>query len=259
MDLWKGTLVLDEFNLEEKDDDTKEIIKILNQGFEKGRAVPRCDPDNQNQVLAFDPYGPKIFASQKEYKSLAFESRCLKEILQPSTTKPVNLTKEFFKERLNLQNKLLKYRFDTIDTIDASIINKINFGSIQPRIRQAYGPLMLMYPLEHVMNTEIMLMMQERSDQIKEENTGTFAGMVFNSYLRLQNEGHQVITSTLICQDCNTVLHDDKKLTPAYVGKLLSGAGFKIKPTTIEGKSVRLVTLDDKIREKLLQRFNVTS
>ena len=259
MDLWKGTLVLDEFNLEDKSEDTKAIIQILNQGFERGKAVPRCDPDDHNKVEAFDPYGPKIFASTKEYRSLAFESRCLREVLQASSEKPVQLSKEFFYDRLKLQNKLLMYRFKTIDTINADTINRFNFGFIQPRIRQVYGPLLLVYPEEDSMRDELVMTMTNRSNEVKSDNTDTTEGMVFNAYIKATNSpSSEIITPSIICTIMKNQ-HPDifEKLTPSRVGRVLRTLGFKVIPTTVRDKKIRLVTLDDKVREKLLQRYNI--
>jgi hypothetical protein len=264
MDLWKGTLILDEFNLEDKSEDTKTIIQILNQGFEKGRAVPRCDPDHENKVLAFDPYGPKVFASTKEYRSLAFESRCLREILQVSSEKPVQLSSEFFKERNELQNRLLAYRFRVIDSISTSEINSFNFGSIIPRIRQTYALLLLVYPENDPMRDQLVLTMQERSNEVKSDDTETTEGLVFNTYLRCETSAITIITPKIIC-DYIKERHPgtpDKpgpydRLTPNAVGRKLRVMGFKVTSTTVGEKSARLVTLSDKVREKLKEKYNI--
>lgn len=259
MDFWKGTLILDEFNLEDKSDDTKEVIKILNQGFEKGSGVLRCDPDDHNKVLAFDSYGPKIFASTKEYRSLAFESRCLREILQPSSEKPVQLSKEFYTNRLKLQNKLLLYRFKTIDKINGDEINRFNFGSIQPRIRQVYGPLLLVYPENDPMRDELVLTMTNRSNEVKSDNTDTMEGLVFNTYLLCENSAMTVVTPKNICDYIKERNGESfKELKPNSVGKVLRKLGFTVTVKTIDNHTFRIVTLNDKVRGKLLETYDVT-
>ena len=61
---WKGTLIMDEADFG-KSDESQDIIKIINQGYEKGKFIMRCDKDEHNNINFFDPYGPKILATRK--------------------------------------------------------------------------------------------------------------------------------------------------------------------------------------------------
>ena len=256
MDKWKGTLILDEFNLDETSDDTRAIIQILNQGFQRDKGVFRCN--QEYDVDAFDPYGPKIIASKKFYRDHGFESRCITEIIQPSSDKPVQLPKVFYEKRQELQNKLLLYRFHVIDTINVEQLNAINYGSLQPRIRQTYSSLLLAYPDNNPMQTKIMLMMQERSNEMMAENTETLPGMIFNTFLFLEETGHDEMTPKDIL-DYFKSHHQGQydTLTANVVGKILKQLGFTVTPTNVNGRTKRLVTLNDNNREKLLQRYNI--
>jgi len=256
MDKWKGTLILDEFNLDENSEDTRAILQILNQGFQRDKGVFRCNQDYD--VDAFDPYGPKIIASKKFYKDYGFESRCITEIIQPSSDKPVQLPKAFYEKRHELQNKLLLYRFHVVDTISVEKLNAINYGSLQPRIRQTYSSLLLAYPDDNPMQTKIMLMMQERSNEMMAENTETLSGMIFNTFLLLEVTGHPDMTpKDIFDRFKGQHFGQYETLTVNVVGKILKQLGFTVTPTNIDGRTKRLVTLSENNREKLLQRYNV--
>jgi hypothetical protein len=100
MNIWKGTLVLDEFNID-RSDAKSDIIQILNNGYQRGKPVFRCNPNDASKVDAFDPFGPKIMVTRQRFSDKALESRCLTEIMKETTRKdiPIDLTKDFFEER----------------------------------------------------------------------------------------------------------------------------------------------------------------
>ena len=71
--------------------------------------------DNYDKLKYFDPFGPKVISSRKTFSDHALESRCITEIMRETDRNdiPTELTTTFFKERLELRNKLLLYRFKT--------------------------------------------------------------------------------------------------------------------------------------------------
>lgn len=75
MEKVKGTLILDEADLRFSDT-TNEIIKMLNNGFQKGNPIMRaCGEDFEPQV--YDVYCPKIIGGRMKFRDEATESRCI--------------------------------------------------------------------------------------------------------------------------------------------------------------------------------------
>ena len=104
IDLWRGTAIFDEFTLH-KTDETEDIIQILNNGFQRGKPVLRCDSNNYDKVNAFDPFGAKVLATRQQFKDKALESRCITEIIRETDRSdiPVGLGKTFFEEQLKIR------------------------------------------------------------------------------------------------------------------------------------------------------------
>lgn len=82
----KATLYIDEAeNLwsqrEKGDDDTSDIVALLNAGWMKGSKVARMEKKEDGmQPVYFDPYCPKMLASIKGLKG-ALESRCVQVVM----------------------------------------------------------------------------------------------------------------------------------------------------------------------------------
>jgi len=134
---WKGTLIIDEADFKQSDE-SHDIIKIINQGYEKGRQIMRCDQNNADKVQFFDPYCPKIIATRKPFDDKATESRCITTVMMGTNRKdiPVNLTNGFFKDAEHIRNMLLMWRFKHYNIIDPDKEIKIDgFDELEPRLR----------------------------------------------------------------------------------------------------------------------------
>ena len=134
---WHGTLIMDEADFQ-KSDEAQDIIKIINQGYEKGQFVMRCDQDNKNKIDFFDPYCPKILATRKTFYDKAVESRCITQVMKGTRRKDIawNLNKDFFDNVLKLRNKLLMWRFDNYFKIDPNEKIEFDLGNLEPRVEQ---------------------------------------------------------------------------------------------------------------------------
>lgn len=83
-----STIILDEFE-KMYGEDKQEIIKLLNQGFNKDAVVSRCVGQN-NQVKKFRSFSPKIMGGISNIDDVLFE-RCIKYTTQK--VKGVKITK----------------------------------------------------------------------------------------------------------------------------------------------------------------------
>lgn len=136
----RGTLIINEFDFKDSELGS-ELIKILNNGFEKNMHVLRANKDN-GQVEAFDAFSPKIFTYRKKKSDLAFESRLVTIPIEETKREdiPIILPASFEAEAILLRNKLLLFRFRNYHKkieADTSI-----FIGIERRLRQTLYPLL---------------------------------------------------------------------------------------------------------------------
>ena len=135
----KWTLVFDEADLRSSDT-TNEIVKILNNGFQKWLSILRADWE-KFEPISYDVYWPKIIWSREDFKDKALESRCITFIMKRTNRTDIkrNLNDSFENEALILRNKLLKYKYDNYDkvTISEEIIEWL-----EPRLNQIINPIL---------------------------------------------------------------------------------------------------------------------
>jgi len=121
--LGTGTLFLDEMNFADTSN-SSDITKILNCGNCRNGVVYRCDPKD-NTPNPYRIYSPKVIANHTSYDDPALESRMFTITMKPSSRLDVRkpLPNLFnFGEAKNLQNLMLRYRFDHYWTINTDQI-----------------------------------------------------------------------------------------------------------------------------------------
>ncbi|MCX5778735.1 MAG: hypothetical protein NTU66_05940 [Elusimicrobia bacterium] len=141
IDKFHGTLVLDEGDLKVSDA-TIDMVKILNQGYEKGKPVLRCNTNNDNIPEAFNTFCPKIIATREEYTDRALESRCLTERMSGKMMShvPFSTGSTFERKSAILRDKLLMWRFQNFG-IKMPLL-AISYAEVIPRLNQIIRPLM---------------------------------------------------------------------------------------------------------------------
>lgn len=143
MDLFRGTLILDEGDFRASDEKA-EVVKMLNNGHARGFPVLRTEQTAAKEFnpRAFHVFGPKILATRGFFEDRALESRCVTEALGGRSLRkdiPLNLSDEFKREALILRNKLLLYRIRTREVpreVDAEV------AGVEPRLAQIFRPLL---------------------------------------------------------------------------------------------------------------------
>ena len=226
IDKWKGTALFDEFNLE-KSDESEEVIQILNNGYQKGKPILRCAGEN-NEVTAFDAFGPKIIATKKQFQDLALESRCITEILSETGRDdiPIELPPVFFEEQKILRNKLLMYRFRNWKIVGARPII-IDLGRVQPRIKQSMLPFAALFYDDPIEIEKFKLEVKERNDEIVRDNMMSLEGFIVRAYL-IQAPLYPFLTVERII-DCikGELDYEGRALTRKGIGSRLKSLGFK--------------------------------
>jgi hypothetical protein len=255
---WRGTAVFDEFTLG-KSDETEDIVQILNCGFQRGKPVLRCKDGNYSQVECFDPFGAKILACRKPFEDKALESRCITEIIRETDRNdiPIDLGENFYRERTLLQNKLLLYRLRNWDKIRHDENIRIDFGHIQPRIKQAYLPFTVLFEQDEKTLGEFITTVKKHNASFIEENATTIEGCIVKIYCRHKSYNRdEILTAQDIRNDLvNNEGYNPDKTNAKTVGRRLNPLGFKNKPVYIEGTTKRAVFIEPDALKRLIYRY----
>jgi hypothetical protein len=258
IDKWQGTAIFDEFTLK-RSDESQDIIQILNNGYQRGKPVLRCANENYDEVKTFDPFGPKIIASRKEFTDRALESRCITEIMKETNNEniPSSLTVDFYKEREELRNKLLMFRLKNIYVIKPDENNKIDFGPIQPRIKQSYMPFTVLFQHDSTMLNNFIEDVKKRDIELVNQNRMSIDGGLVNQYLekKLIQEIENITSKELSNGLIEEGWKEDKLPTVQKIGKHLKALGFKSISKKIEGKTSRILTIDNDDLIHLIHRY----
>jgi hypothetical protein len=113
IDLIKGTMAVDEADFKNSAE-WSDITKVLNNGYATGTPVIRCNKESFAPEC-FEVFGPKIISTRNRFDDEATETRCLTLETREQTVSshiPLQLPPRFKEEAVELQNKLLRWRFD---------------------------------------------------------------------------------------------------------------------------------------------------
>ena len=258
---FKGTLIIDEADFY-KSDATNEIIKILNCGFQRGRPVARCQKDNPDNIQYFDTFCPKVLSTRKDFRDKATENRCLTHINRELTRTdiPINLPREFYHEQAILRNKLLKWRLDHYNKIDTDLAQTFDLGAnLSPRLRQ----VMEGFPLLFYDDLEMMQFFRETllelDNELKEERSASYEGIIVNILLQKYDEGCLHVTVGDIAQE---IKEKDGWgwVTPQSVGSRLKSLGIKTQPPKrIDGKVKRCIKWEPQLIQQLRMRYHINN
>jgi len=144
LDTFRGTLIFDEADFRFSDEKS-ELVKIFNNGNAKRFPVLRTAVTVKREFnpTAFDVFGPKIVAMRRSFEDQALESRFLTEEMGQRSLRddiPINLPDMQEDEARSLRNRLLMYRFLTLEKIrvDESLVDP----GLSPRLNQILIPLL---------------------------------------------------------------------------------------------------------------------
>jgi len=219
---FRGTLVLDEADLKYSDTNS-EMVKILNNGFQKGFPVLRCsNSKNNHEVEAFNVFCPKIVATRNKFKDQALESRFLVEYMSDELTRndiPINLDKNFEEEALELRNKLLLWRLRNYDRkID---LNNIQHDrSIETRLSQIVAPLSMVIQDEES-KVKLKEMMREYDKELKIDRGHSFYAPILDVLIMLMKEGRDVRMGDIAGDYNMTLPRGEKELSGRKIGQIV--------------------------------------
>lgn len=146
LDLWQGTLVLDECDMANTSE-RSEFIHFLNCRA-TGTPISRQDPQNPKRTHVFCNFGLTVLTQRKQFDDNATESRCIPFYSEVTDKQlPTVETDEMLKMGLELQNKLLYLRLKFYRDV---VINKGTWlnGISDPRLNASLLPLVALSRFE---------------------------------------------------------------------------------------------------------------
>jgi len=256
---WHGTLVMDEADFN-KSDESQDIIKIINQGYEKGNFVMRCDREKDNAINFFDPYGPKILATRKTFYDKAVESRCITHVMKGGIRKniPLNLNKYFFEEVQILRNKLLMWRFRNYHKINPEKEIEFDMGDLEPRVEQVVSSFINLFGNDEKQLKLFKEFMKKYQEELIDERRSSFAGSVVSAIHSLIEEGIIDISSQDIIEEGHITDFKGNLIKPRSLTSTLKSLGFeKTERKRVGEKIKRCIPINDELLKHLFKRYGV--
>ena len=254
---WKGTLVMDEADIN-KSDATNEIIKVLNQGFEKERYIWRCDQNDASKILTFDPYCPKIIATRLGFIDKATESRCLTHIAAGTTRTdiPINRDESFYNGSEHIRNQLLMWRFKNYFNIN--IKAKIDLGKLEPRIKQLVNGFGCIFNDNEEEMYIFRKWIAEYQQELIEERQDSLSGEILMALHELMKGGSLYISNQDVVVKGDIVDFNNNPMGPKKLTSTLKSLGLgKNHLMKYDNKSKRCIPLDLDILNPLFLRYGL--
>lgn len=254
IDLYKGTLVLDEGDFQYSDS-TVDLIKILNCGYAKGVPVLRTEGEAKRMPVSYDVYGPKIIGTQRRWQDKALESRCLTEVMRgmPRKDIPIHLPKSFDSEALDLRNQLLMFRFEHYGNIEVK--PDLVIPNIEPRINQIALPLLSLIDDPTIL-AEIREFVTDYAQQLRQSRGQEVAAEVLRVMCRMvdSNIPLQVKQIAKLVNEDRKTDQGEQAISPSKIGRI-NASSFNFRTRQVHG--VTEIIWDVEIAERLCDRYGV--
>lgn len=251
LDTFRGTLIFDEADFRFSDEKA-ELVKIFNNGNVRGFPVLRTAITLKREFdpRAFLVYGPKIVAMRNSFDDQALESRFITEEMGQRALRkdiPINLPEEQKEEAQRLRNKLLMYRFQTLEhtRINKNLIDP----SISPRLNQILIPLLSIVE-DDAIKEEIRRAVSGMQEELRVERSTTPEGELLELLVELTTDTEETyiplseITSLFIKRHGADY---ERPITNRYIGHLLRK---RLRLSTYKRHGVYVLPLTEK--EKIL-------
>jgi len=188
---WKPTLIMDEADFS-RSDESQDIIKIINQGYEKNKNIMRCDQFDAKKIDFFDPFCPKILATRKSFTDKAVESRCITQVMTGTSRDdiPFNLNNDFWNDSKIIRNKLLMWRFRNYDKIKPfnNVFPK-ELSHIEPRLKQTFSSFISLFKHDNEQLSVFKNFIIKYQDELIDERRNSFDGLIILGIFKLLERG----------------------------------------------------------------------
>ncbi len=267
LDIYRGTLVLDEADFG-RSDDKSEIIKILNSGYKTGCPVLRSEATSTKswEPRSYNVYGPKILASRRHWDDQALESRCFTWQAEGLTREDIPRTRgpRFREQACALRCKLLRFRLDYLPKVKL-----IDFEDVKP-IPDIDGRLQeIIMPLKEFANGDSQLVeildnfIKKKQEELTENRGATLPALIVEALVTLHQSGVELSAQEIAIKlnEENTISdfleHPERGISPRKVGQILKNLGLITKRSP---SSRRFTAQWDESRiTKLHKRYGLSS
>jgi len=270
IDMFRGTLVMDEADFANSDSDN-EIIKIINVGYYKGGCVMRAEKEAEADVYSpetYDVFGPKILATRKPFTDRAVESRCLTKrttTARPRPGIPFILNESFWIRSQGLRNKLLMYRLRNhrLVVVDERLANQ----SVEPRLNQVTMALKSLIA-DQAMREEIDAFIATYNESLISDRQMTMPAVIVQALAAIQYNlktdmmGNDLRDFTMkgIAQKAQELLADidpDTKVYPRMISKVLNEELGLIRRKPHPENRRAMVVFEQEELTALMQRYGI--
>lgn len=177
---WRGTLLLDEFNLGGKNSDSYSgMLQLLKSGV-ADMPVFRTEGDRKKEVELYRIKSPRVFSSQDPIIDAALQSRTIVvRMVKNKKRVPLYRLNTYFDKAQSLRNKLLLWRFRNLNKID---LNSIEYGFdelavFDGRVQQVLTPIY--YLSNEETKKKIVDFAREQESETKRERLDEIDGQIF--------------------------------------------------------------------------------
>ena len=253
---WKGTLIMDEADFA-KSDESQDIIKIINLGYERGKHILRCDQNDAKVINLFDPYCPKILATRKVFEDKATESRCITQVMKGTSRKdiPLNLNKEFFDTTQTLRNKLLMWRFKNYHKIDPDKVVDLGLD-LELRVQQIVSSFVSLFGDDKRQLEIFKGFIKEHQADLIDERKDSWEGIIVDAIYNLLDDKQTDISTQDIIDKGNIKNRKGELVKPRSLSSTLKALGFgKTISKRIGGVIKRCVPLETEVLTNLFKRY----
>ena len=255
IDRWSGTLILDEADFKATDM-WADIIKILNNGFQKGFPVLRSDMRKEKnfQEVAYNVFCPKLLATRRRFNDKALESRCLTEVMTETDRNiPKNLPKEFYNEAQEIRNKLLMWRFHHYNNVAVDGVYEV--GAVENRLNQIIQPLFAVIK-DAELRRQLESFIRAYNEEIVEDRASSEDGVIVQAVIELKEAQNDEIPVKDVRKKVNEILDNGilgGGISFQKLGARLKGLGFQSRHT----RNGNLLVCDECLISKLRKRYTV--
>lgn len=240
IDKWRGTIIMDEADFS-KSDESQDIIKIINMGYEKGKFIMRCDQNDAKKINFFDPFCPKVIATRKTFTDKAVESRCITQVMVGTKRKdiPYNINNNFWIDVKDITNKLLMWRFNHFFNINPELNIELDIPGLEPRVKQIVSSLINLFGKNEKELERFKNFIINYQEDLIEERKNSFDGQIVGIIQNYMENGEMNIS----CQEITEKMSFN--VSPRTISSHLKSLGFdRLESRKVNGYTKRCIPLD---------------
>ena len=260
LDTFRGTLIFDEADFRFSDEKS-ELVKIFNNGNAKGFPVLRTAITVKREFdpRAFNVFGPKIVAMRRSFEDQALESRFLTEEMGQRSLRddiPINLPDAQKEEARVLRNRLLMYRFYSLERIrvDESLVDR----TLSPRLNQILVPLLSIIDDEGLRDEVRESVMSFDQELYAERSASAEAGIleILGELIKESDRASIPVSEITAAFIARYGQEYERPITNRYVGGILRK---RLRLSTYKSHGVYVVPATEKLKiDQLSIRYGVT-